>query len=117
MKHAILILFLAVLSLAGQDRFTSRDVDTDPVLIPATLTAVFTFTVYVAEITLTNETDAAVTVTIQDRQSTPRALFKDLSIAAKTTYVVPMNGRKFPGGIAWAASSATAVTGYIQGKR
>ncbi len=112
------VLILAVLALVaeGGDRFTARDVDTTPTLIPATPTAVWSFTVYVEELTLTNKTATAVTCTIQDRQSTPRELFRG-TIAAGTLYIMAFNGRRMPGGFTWSCSDGAAVVGYIQGKR
>lgn len=119
MKRAAFILFVVVLALFSQtpDRFGAYTVETDPAPIPATLTAIFTSTIYVEEITLTNKTAAQVTVTIQDRQTMAREFMKDVPIAANTLYVVRLNGRKFPGGLSWSASSANAVVGYVQGRR
>ncbi len=117
MNRAIAILFLvAAVVLAGGDRFTARDVDTDPALIPATPTTLFSFTVYVEEITLSNKSASVVTCTIQDRQGTPRELFAG-SIGANTLYTMRFNGRKMPSGITWSCTDGAAVVGYIQGKR
>lgn len=119
MKNAAIILVILALALFGQsgDRFGAGSVDTDPSPIPATLTTVFDFTFYADEITLTNKSAGSVTVTIQDRQSTPREFMKDVPIPASALYVVSLHGRKFPGGLSWSASSANAVIGYVQGRR
>jgi hypothetical protein len=126
MKKRFILTMAAVLLCAAAvsaqaDRYTSRDVDVDPALIPATPTAVWTFTVYVEEMTLTNASTNDVTCTIQDRQSTPRVLFSD-TIGGKGTgksshYVMRYNGRKMPGGVTWSCTDGAAVVGYIQGKR
>jgi hypothetical protein len=121
MKHAVPILFLSVLSLFGQDRFGSYSVDIDPTLIPATPTAVWTFTVFVDEVTLTNESTSDVVCSILDRQASPRTLFSD-TVGGKGTgksshYVMKYNGRKMPGGVTWSCSTGGAVSGYMQGRR
>lgn len=118
-----IIFVLAVLALCaqGQDRFTARDVDTTPALVPATPTDVFTHTVYVEEITLTNTSTSDVICTIQDRQSTPRVLYSDLVFGKgsgkASHYAMRYNGRRMPNGITWSCSDGAAVVGYIQGKR
>jgi hypothetical protein len=118
MRRATLILCFLALTLRAQgDRFGALVIDMDPAPVPATLTDVFTTTTFVEEVTLSNTTTSAVTVTIQDRNSPARAFFKDLTISGNSTYVVALRGRKFPGGVAWSASTAGAVVGYVQGRR
>ncbi|HLJ13438.1 MAG TPA: hypothetical protein VKV15_03005 [Bryobacteraceae bacterium] len=119
MKRSILVLSVLIFAIFGQtsDRFSAYTVDTDPAPIPASLSAVFTFTLYVEEITLTNKTAMEVTVTIQDRQTPARDFMRDVPIAPNDVLVIRMNGRKFPGGLSWSASTADAVIGYVQGRR
>lgn len=92
-------------------------VETNPALVPATDTDVATNTIYVEAITLTNITGSAVTCSILDKQSTPRAFLKDAALAANSAWVVPLpaGGRKFPSGVSWSCSSGTAVVGYMRG--
>jgi hypothetical protein len=116
-RVAILVGVLTLaLTLVGQEsggRFSSTAVDTDPTPIPASLTTVFTGTVYVQEVTLTNITGADVTCTIQDRQATPRALYNN--VVKPGLYVFSFKGRKMPNGVAWFCGDSTSVVGYIQG--
>jgi hypothetical protein len=101
----------------GPARFVccnARSIRTPP--FPATATALFSFTVYVEEITLTNKTDSNVTCSILDRQSTPRELFTGV-VNAGSVYVMPFKGRKMPGGITWSCTNGTAVIGYVYGRR
>ena len=116
MKRAATLICIFALALFGQDpgnRFSSSSVDIDPSPIPSVLTTVFTGTVYVQEVTLTNITGADVTCTIQDRQATPRALYNN--VVKPGLYVFSFKGRKMPNGIAWFCGDSTSVIGYIQG--
>jgi len=89
---------------------------TVPALIPAVAENVFSSDVYLEEITLTNESNSAVTVTVADKQTAPRAVLKDVSLGAKTAYVARFTARFCPNGITWVASDGTAVTGYVRGR-
>lgn len=91
--------------------------ETVPGLIPATLTTVYTGNIWLSEITLTNTSAGSVTVTVQDGQTTPREVLSAVSIAAHTTYVIQFSARYCPGGVSWSASSATAIVGYLRGKK
>lgn len=91
--------------------------ETTPELVPATDTDVWTRTVYLEEVTLSNITASAITCTILDKQSTPRALFKDVSIAANSTVGARFSARYMPSGVSWSCSSATGIVGYMRAKR
>jgi hypothetical protein len=91
--------------------------ETTPGLIPAVDTDVYAKNIWLSEITLTNTSAGAVTVTVQDKQATPRAVLSAVSVAAHTTYVIQFSARYCPNGVSWSASSGTAVVGYLRGKR
>lgn len=86
---------------------------TTPELIPAVDSAVFTSTVTLSQITLTNETASDVTCTIKTKQSTPRTLFGG-TVTANTLYVMSYPaGYQSPGGLSWYCSTGTAVSAQI----
>lgn len=88
-----------------------------PALVPVSAADVVAFDVYVDQITLSNVSGAAVTVTIKDKNSSPLSFLEAVSIAANSAYVIACpGGRYFPGGINWVASSGTAIVGYIAGR-
>jgi hypothetical protein len=130
MKRSYIVLVLVALFVAlsvaatkTSYNFTERSyhfttyVENTPELIPAESASLWTMDTWLEEITLTNTSDAAVTVTVTDRQSTPRAVLSELSVDAHTTYVIRFSARYCPSGVAWSASSGTAVVGYVRGKR
>lgn len=89
-----------------------------PSLVPTSPTDVWTRDVYLEAITLTNESSSTASAcTVQDKQGTPRAYMKTVSLAANTTYNDQhVNGRYFPGGLTWSCTTGT-VTGYLRVKR
>lgn len=89
--------------------------ETDPALIPNVLTAVTAHDSWVDLITLTNETAADATVTIQDTTNS-RGFLTSVTVKANTTEVIRLaGGRKFPGGVKWSCGTLNAVTGYMRG--
>jgi hypothetical protein len=93
----------------------SQHQQTTPGFVPNTITDVWTQDVYLEALTLSNESSSTVTCTIQDKQGTPRAYFKTVSLAANTTYNdAHVPSRWFPGGLSWSCSAASAVTGYLR---
>lgn len=87
-----------------------------PAVVPTEAVDVVATDVYVEEITLSNTSGSAATVTIKDKQGTPRSILEAVSIAANTTYVITFpKGRYMPGGVNWVAS-AGSVVGYICGR-
>jgi hypothetical protein len=107
------------LMLAAQttDRFSATSFDMNPVLLPSTTTNVFTTTVFVDEITLSNSSSSAVTVTVSDRQSSPMPLLPAVSVPANSVVVAALKSRKFPNGLSWSASTPGVVVGYVAGRR
>lgn len=116
------VLLTAIISLLGaaptlkKAKFTQLDEwDFAPALIPSSAEDVVTQSsgVYIDVITIVNPTASAVTLTISDKQGTPREIL-DVSIAANTTYVVKMWGYWAPGGISWVAGTNNVLVGYIR---
>lgn len=96
--------------------------ESGPAFVPNTTATVVAYTAYVDLVTLSNVTDGAVTVTLTDNSTNCNsgtcAFLQATSIAANTTYVVTIpGGRKFPDGVKWSASSASAIVGAIRGTR
>jgi uncharacterized lipoprotein YbaY len=91
--------------------------ETVPVMVPAVAEDVFASDTWLREITLTNKSAAAVTVTIADKQDTPREVVAELSIEPHATAVIEFVSRYCPGGVTWVASAADAVIGYMRGRR
>ena len=92
-------------------------IETVPQFIPATLQTVFTGDCHIVAIHLVNESGSAVTVTIMDMQTTPRAVVPPaISLSAGTDMIWEFggSGRLCPGGLTWVASAANAVTGYAR---
>ena len=84
-----------------------------PVAVPTSLGDVTTSDARVVEITLTNTTAGALTVTVQDKQGSPQAFLSSVSIAANSTYVIETPGLRYmPGGISWQASGS-GIVGYV----
>jgi hypothetical protein len=89
--------------------------ETVPGLIPASSTDVFTRDIHVIEVHLVNNSNAAVTVRVRDKQSTPMPILPDdLSIDANSVIDFAFSGRLAPGGVTWSASSGTAIIGFIR---
>lgn len=115
LQTAIGIGFIIAFGLIAQtsDRFSSGAVDINPIPVPAVATSVFSTTVYVQEVTLTNINTVDVTCIISDKQVPPRALYSNL--VSPGILVFDFKGRKMPGGVTWNCSDSTSVIGYIQG--
>ena len=88
-----------------------------PSLIPAVAADVVTGDIWLEEITLANKSGSTVTVTMVDKQGTPREILPAVTIAANTVYVIGFKARYSPGGVNWVATSGTAVVGTVRGKR
>lgn len=102
-------------TIKNADLSNRRPYDFVPMLVPNSSEVTFTRDVFLQEITLTNITDSAVIVSVLDRQSTPRAVLHEISIAADTTYVIRFEARYCQNGVTWVAGTASAVIGYMRG--
>jgi hypothetical protein len=83
-----------------------------PIKVPATVADVFTSTVFVEEIVLTNPTDTARLVTISDKQSTAQEILV-VSVPAYGVVHQRFGCRYAPSGVTWVAAAATVV-GYMR---
>ncbi len=85
------------------------------VAIPTGLTAITALDAVIFQVVLVNNTAGAVTVLVQDQQSTPGILIPTISVAANSAEVVPFpEGVKMTSGIKWQAG-ATGLFGEIFG--
>ncbi len=66
----------------------SGDVQTKPLAVPTSTTAVALTDAYLKTVTVSNPTSGAITFTLADRQASPLAVLGTVSIAAYTSYVV-----------------------------
>ena len=90
----------------------------DSAIENASMTDKSTVTVVLDLLTITNTTGGALTITVQDKQSTPVAFLSATSIPANSTTVISFGnyGKKFSGGISWQASGA-GLKGYMYGQK
>ncbi len=91
--------------------------ETVPALIPADAEAVVSVNAWLRELHLVNNSDQAVTVTLMDRQETPRPIVPAVEIKPHSDHLRIFTSRFCPGGITWQASAANAVTGYARWRR
>jgi hypothetical protein len=83
-----------------------------PIKIPATVADVFTSTVFVEEIVLTNPTSTARLVTISDKQGTAQEILV-VTVPAYGVVHQRFGCRYAPSGVTWVAAAATVV-GYMR---
>ena len=89
--------------------------ETVPHLIPSVAEDVWVGDAHVTEIHLVNGTSTSVTVTINDKQTTPMPIIPTaVVVPANSDLVWEFTGRYCKGGINWVASAANAVTGYVR---
>ena len=84
-----------------------------PAFIPNVAADLCAFDVHVTEIVLTNESNAAVTVTIKDK-TTGRMLVPPATLGAYGATAFEFRGAFMPGGINWVCSAANAVTARMR---
>lgn len=95
------------------ERFSTAAVDINPVPIPSVPTTVFSSTIYLQEMTLTNINTVDIFCSITDKQTPPRALYSN--VVSPGILVFAFKGRKMPGGVIWSCSDSTSINGYMQG--
>ena len=123
MKKVLQIALLLTITLSlmaaptlKKAKFTQLDEwDFAPALVPSSAEDVVVQSsgVYIDTIVVVNPSASAVTITITDKQGTPREII-DVSVAANTTYVIKMWGYWSPGGISWSAGTNNVLVGYIR---
>lgn len=94
------------------------EVTSGPAAVPNSgMTDITTVDTEVALITITNTTAGALTITIQDKQTSPQALATSHSISANSELSYDFNPpRLFIGGVSWQASN-TGLVGLVRGRK
>lgn len=91
----------------------SRFDETTPALVPTSATDVVAQDAWLDQLNFTNTTAAEITVTVLDKQGTPRAALNSFPVPANDAVLISFNRRYMPGGIRWSAS-ATNLVGYAR---
>lgn len=91
----------------------TRFVETTPALIPTVAADVVAQDAWIEQVNFCNTTGADITVTVLDKQGTPRAALDTFVVPSRDAVVISFNRRFMPGGINWVAS-ATNLVGYIR---
>ncbi len=116
----LLVVFsLSLLGDSGSTRFVVPPVSlTDDLqAMPSTPTNLTSTDTYIFQLTVSNTTGGALTITISDRATSAKALFTTVSIAANSTQIYSFpEGVKMKGGITWSASN-TGLVASIKAKR
>jgi hypothetical protein len=84
-----------------------------PQLVPTVAADVVAQDVWLDQLNFTNTTASAITVTVEDKQGTPRAALSAFVVPGNDSVVIAFNRRWMPGGIRWSAS-ATNLVGYAR---
>lgn len=87
-----------------------------PATIPGSTTDVIAQDVWVEELHLMNVGSSTVTVTITDKQGSPIPLLKDIPIDPGTEFHRRYGALYMPSGIAWSASSGSAIAARLRYK-
>ena len=113
-----LLVSLTPLSLA--DSLTTRNtygrsqLASDLQVVPDSTTSLSTTDTWVFQLTITNVTGSAATFTMSNRATSALDLFKTVSIAANTTYIVSFpEGVKMKNGISWSAGTTSALNASV----
>ncbi len=88
---------------------TATSAQIKPRAVPTSPTAATSVDAYIVTLTITNTTAGAITFTLTDQQASPTDLMTAVSIAANSTYIVPIpNGAYIwcPGGFKVSAGGA-----------
>ena len=96
-----------------------KEFDTGRILVPfASMTDIATVDCEVLGIEVQNSTAATITLTVQDKQGTPRKLLDAINIDPGYPYVFEFNGReaRCSSGVSWQAS-ATGLYGRLVGNQ
>lgn len=123
--HVILAwaLFLNLTPIAFSDSGTTRStfsrnhqLASEEQVVPSSATDVATTDTWIFQITITNVTASAATITMTDKATVPLDFLKTVSIAANTTYVIVFpEGKKFKNGLTWVSGTASALNASLVG--
>lgn len=86
----------------------------NPALLTTAFVDVATVDVFLDSVSFTNNTGGSADVTVQDRQGTPLAVIRNMSIDSSTPTIVELFGRFCPGGFSWKASAANVVVAWAK---
>lgn len=87
-----------------------------PAYVPSSSADVVAQDVWLEELHLVNNTSSSVTVTITDKQGTPVPLLKTVTIDPGVEFHRQYGALYMPGGIAWEASSGSAIAARMRYK-
>lgn len=100
--------------VTSNNRGPLRRVMSQITLIPNSDTAVTSKDAVLYSIHVANVTAGAVTLTVKDKQATPRRLLASYSIPANSfVHIDFTEGVPMSGGVNWQAGSANALEGYL----
>ena len=105
--HGLLTRHFSGLDQTGEYEIT-------PDYVPATITDVCADDCHILEVSITNVSDAPVTISIADKQDTPMPFLESVSIDPKTAFVINSRGRLMIGGITWLASASNALVAAVR---
>lgn len=100
-------------TIQSKVRSFSEEKQTVPGLIPQTAEDLATSDVYVDLIVLTPHATDSDTVTIKDKQGTPRTVFGPIVVDPGAPVVAKLYSRYAPGGLTWESATGNKVTGYV----
>lgn len=87
-------------------------------VVPNSDTDVTTTDTEIYQISVTNVTGGACTLTVKDKQATPRYLMYQVSIAAAYTYVIPWpEGAWMENGFSWSSNTSSCLEASIKALR
>lgn len=100
--------------VTSNNRGPLRRVMSQTEVVPNSDTALTSKNAVLYSIHVANVTAGAVTLTVKDKQSTPRRLLASYSIPANSFIHIDFTeGVPMPGGVNWQASAATSLEGYL----
>lgn len=93
-----------------------KDGDYGPAYLTTTPTDLVSRTAFLIEVEITNSSSSSATVDILDKQGTPIPFLSGTTLAAKTTYVAKLAGRRMSNGITASASANSAIAVWMRFK-
>lgn len=103
-------------SLSSRRAAPAKQLATGLQTIPGSATDLTTSNTVIFQIVLVNKTAGAITVTILDKQGTPKTLFGAISIPANTTLTQSFGeGVLMLGGVRWSASAGSSIDADVFG--
>jgi len=89
--------------------------ETVPSLIPAVAEDLYVGDCWIEQVVLVNIGGASQTVTIKDKQATPREVLSAVIVnPGDPPLILGLAGRFMPGGINWVAGDGVSIVGYVR---